>query len=73
MSKIQKTNAARLLDKAAVEYSTVAYEVDENDLAAAHVAQQLGEDYVMCSRHLCCGATAPVFSSASFRAIASWI
>ncbi len=44
MSKIQKTNAARLLDKAAVEYSTVAYEVDENDLAAAHVAQQLGED-----------------------------
>ena len=44
MSKIQKTNAARLLDKAGVDYTTVAYEVDENDLAAGHVAAQLGED-----------------------------
>jgi len=42
--KIQKTNAARLLDKAKIPYETVSYEVDENDLAAAHVAEQLNED-----------------------------
>ncbi len=40
---IQKTNAARLLDAAHVEYELIPYEVDENDLAAAHVAAQLGE------------------------------
>lgn len=44
MSKIQKTNAARLLDKAKIAYELVPYEVDENDLAAQHVADQLGED-----------------------------
>lgn len=43
-TKINKTNAARLLDKAKVKYELVAYEVDENDLAAAHVAEQLGEN-----------------------------
>ncbi len=43
MAKIQKTNVARLLDKARIDYDLVAYEVDENDLAAAHVAAQLGE------------------------------
>ena len=42
--KIQKTNAARLLDKAKILYELVSYEVDENDLAAAHVAEQLNED-----------------------------
>ncbi len=42
--KIQKTNAARLLDKAEVPYELVPYEVDENDLAATHVAEQLNED-----------------------------
>jgi Cys-tRNA(Pro)/Cys-tRNA(Cys) deacylase len=41
--KIEKTNAARLLDKAKVEYELIAYEVDENDLSAVHVAEQLGE------------------------------
>ncbi len=44
MSKIPKTNAARLLDRAGIDYQTVPYEVDENDLAATHVASQLGED-----------------------------
>lgn len=44
MKKTTKTNAARLLDKAGVKYETVAYEVDENNLAAEHVAEQLGED-----------------------------
>lgn len=41
---MNKTNAARLLDKAKVAYELVAYEVDEEDLSAVHVAEQLGED-----------------------------
>ncbi len=44
MAKINKTNAARLLDKAKVAYELVPYEVDENDLSAVHVAEALGED-----------------------------
>lgn len=42
--KIQKTNAARLLDQAKILYTLVPYEVDESDLSATHVAAQLGED-----------------------------
>jgi Cys-tRNA(Pro)/Cys-tRNA(Cys) deacylase len=42
--KINKTNAARLLDQAKVTYELVPYEVDENDLSAVHVAASLGED-----------------------------
>ena len=42
--KINKTNAARLLDKAKVPYELIPYEVDENDLSAPHVAASLGED-----------------------------
>lgn len=42
--KINKTNVARLLDKAKIDYRLVPYEVDENDLSATHVAEQLGED-----------------------------
>lgn len=42
--KVEKTNAARLLDRAKIEYRLVPYEVDENNLAADHVAEQLGED-----------------------------
>ena len=41
--KINKTNAARLLDKSKIEYKLISYEVDENDLSAVHVAAQLGE------------------------------
>ena len=44
MAKINKTNVARLLDKAKVSYQLVPYEVDENDLSAIHVAEQLVED-----------------------------
>ncbi|MEG1634118.1 MAG: Cys-tRNA(Pro) deacylase [Rikenellaceae bacterium] len=44
MTKINKTNAARLLDKGLVPYELVPYKVDENDLAAIHVAEQLGEN-----------------------------
>lgn len=40
----EKTNAARLLDKAGINYRLVPYEVDENDLSATHVADTLGED-----------------------------
>ena len=40
---IEKTNAARLLDKAGLKYALSPYEVDENDLAATHVAESLGE------------------------------
>ena len=43
-AKIEKTNAARLLDRAKIGYELVPYRVDENDLAATHVAEELGED-----------------------------
>lgn len=42
-SKINKTNAARLLDKAGISYELIPYVVDEEDLAATHIAEQLGE------------------------------
>ena len=42
MGKEMKTNAARLLDKAGVKYGLNTYVVDESDLSAVHVAQQLG-------------------------------
>lgn len=41
---LQKTNAARLLDRAKVAYTLVAYPVDENNLDARHVAEAVGED-----------------------------
>ena len=43
-NKINKTNVARLLDKAKVPYELIPYDVDENDLSAVHVAASLGED-----------------------------
>ncbi len=42
--KIDKTNAARLLDKAGVEHELIPYTVDPDNLAAEHVAEELGED-----------------------------
>ena len=42
--KNDKTNAARLLDKAGIAYRLIPYEFDENDLAAQHVADSLGQD-----------------------------
>lgn len=42
--KINKTNVARLLDKAKVSYKLIPYEVDESDLSAVHVADSLGEN-----------------------------
>lgn len=43
MKKLEKTNAARLLDAAGIAYELVPYLVDENDLSAPHIAEQLGE------------------------------
>lgn len=44
MPKTPKTNAARLLEAAGIPFRLVQYTVDENDLAAQHVADELGED-----------------------------
>lgn len=40
---IKKTNAARILDQNKIAYTIIPYVVDENDLAATHIADQLGE------------------------------
>ena len=42
--RIEKTNAARLLDRAKIAYELIPYRVDEEHLAATHVAEPLGED-----------------------------
>jgi Cys-tRNA(Pro)/Cys-tRNA(Cys) deacylase len=39
----KKTNVTRLLDKANISYELIAYQVDESDLSAIHVAKQLNE------------------------------
>ena len=44
MAHNTKTNAVRLLEKAGIAFETIPYAVDENDLAAQHVADELGED-----------------------------
>ncbi|MGN1210686.1 MAG: Cys-tRNA(Pro) deacylase [Candidatus Cryptobacteroides sp.] len=41
--KTEKTNVARLLDKAGISYTLVPYQVDEDDLSAGHIALQLME------------------------------
>lgn len=41
---VEKTNAARLLDAAGIEYALIPYEWTEEDLSAQHVAASLGED-----------------------------
>lgn len=44
LNKIEKTNAARLLDRAKIAYELIPYVVDETHLGATHVAEQLGEE-----------------------------
>ena len=44
MEKINKTNVARLLDRAKISYELIPYTVDPDNLAATHVAEELGED-----------------------------
>jgi Cys-tRNA(Pro)/Cys-tRNA(Cys) deacylase len=41
--KTNKTNVARLLDRAKIPYELIPYEFDENDLSAPHVAEALNE------------------------------
>jgi Cys-tRNA(Pro)/Cys-tRNA(Cys) deacylase len=41
--KIEKTNAARILDKEKIRYELIPYKADEDDLSAVHVAGQLNE------------------------------
>lgn len=41
--KVEKTNVARLLDSARIEYQLIPYEVDISDLSAVHVAELLSE------------------------------
>lgn len=43
----EKTNAARLLDKAGIKYELVSYPVDEDDLSAIHLAESIGEDITL--------------------------
>lgn len=44
MANINKTNAVRLLDRAKIAYRLIPYSFDPDDLAAYHVAEELGED-----------------------------
>lgn len=44
MAHTNKTNAARLLDRAGIPYRLIPYTVDPDDLAATHVARELGEN-----------------------------
>lgn len=39
----EKTNAARILDRLKINYELVEYNVDPDNLAADHVAEELGE------------------------------
>lgn len=41
---MNKTNVARLLDAAGIEYELIEYAFSEDDLSAQHVAAELGED-----------------------------
>ena len=42
--KINKTNVARVLDSKKIPYTLIPYTVDENNLAAQHIAEELGEN-----------------------------
>ena len=44
MSKVKKTNAARILDGLGISYEIKTYAVDESDLSAVHVAEVSGLD-----------------------------
>lgn len=44
MAKINKTNVARILDSKKIQYELIPYTVDESNLAAQHIADELNED-----------------------------
>lgn len=53
---IDKTNAARLLDRAGISYALIPYRVGEEHLSAVQVAEQLGEPVERVFKTLvCCG------------------
>ena len=70
--KINKTNAARLLDKAKIAYELIPYEVDENDLSAIHVADSWGRILSRFSKPLYCMVTRMVILFVSFLANMKW-
>lgn len=43
MANISKTNVARLLDQAKINYELISYSFSEDDLSATHVAEELNE------------------------------
>lgn len=43
MAHEKKTNAARILDRLGIKYELISYPVDPDNLAADHVADELGE------------------------------
>ncbi|BCX78906.1 Cys-tRNA(Pro) deacylase [Campylobacter sp. 19-13652] len=51
---IQKTNAARELDRLKIVYEMHEYEVDESDLSAVHVASVVGKDIAMVYKTIVC-------------------
>ena len=44
-NSINKTNAMRQLDAAKIPYEILSYQVDENDLSATHIADEIGLPY----------------------------
>lgn len=66
--KVEKTNAARLLDRAKIAYELIPYQVDEEHLAATHVAEQLGEEIACVFKTLVLRGDRTAVSSASCRA-----
>lgn len=42
----EKTNATRLLDVKGIDYDIISFDVDEEDLSAAHIAKELGLNLV---------------------------
>ncbi len=54
MSKPIKTNAMRQLDAAKIPYTPLTYEVDENNLAGMHLADQIGLPYEQVFKTIVC-------------------
>ena len=53
MKHNKKTNAARKLDELKIEYKLIEYAVDEEHLAAIHVAQEVGMPAAQVFKTLC--------------------
>ena len=68
-NKPAKTNVARLLDRAKIQYELVPYTVDENNLAATHIAEELNEDIRQVFKTIVLTAGPGKFLSVLFRAM----